>query len=259
MMDEAAMLASLPGWAFALMLVVTRVGAAMALLPGIGESSAPAIVRAGLAFGIALLVLPSVAPLVPPVPDPGLAAAGMVAAEVVTGLWLGWLARLVVLALPIAGQIVSYLLGLSNVLQPDAEIGAQATAVAKLFDVAVPVLVLGSGLYVLPLAALAGSYTLIAPGALLPSADTAATAVSAVAKAFTLALQLAAPFLLASVVWTVAIGLLARLVPRLQVYFLAMPAQILGGLLLLALSIAGLLSAWQGAARGMLMSLPGMP
>jgi flagellar biosynthetic protein FliR len=259
MIDEATMLASLPGWAFALMLVVARTGAAMVMLPGLGETSAPTVARAGLAFGIALLVLPSVAPLVPSVPDPGIAAAGMVAAEVVTGLWLGWLARIIVLALPVAGQMTSYLLGLSNVLQPDAEIGGQATAVARLFDVAVPVLVLGSGLYVLPLAALSGSYTLVAPGTLLPSADTAATAVSAVAKAFTLALQLAAPFLLASVVWTVAIGLLARLVPRLQVYFLAMPAQIFGGLLLLALAIAGMLSAWQGAARGMLMSMPGIP
>jgi len=64
---------------------------------------------------------------------------------------------------------------------------------------------------------------------------------------------------LASIVWTVAAGLLARLVPRLQVYFVTMPAQILGGLLLLAVTIAGLLSAWQSAARDMLSSLPGLP
>jgi flagellar biosynthetic protein FliR len=252
-------LAALPGWAFALMLVVARVGAAMALLPGLGEASAPSVVRAGLACGIALLLLPAIAPLVPPVPEASVAAAGMVAAEVVTGLWLGWLARLVVLALPIAGQILSYLLGLSNVLQPDAELGAQATAVATLFEVAMPALVLGSGLYALPLAALAGSYTLIPPGALLPAGDGAATAVGAVSKAFALALQLAAPFVVASIVWTVAVGLLARLVPRLQVYFVTMPAQILGGLLLLAVSTAGLLSAWQTAARDLLAPLPGLP
>ena len=259
MTDDAALLAALPAWAFALMLVVARTGAAMALMPGLGEASAPSVVRAGLACGVALLLLPAIAPLVPPMPEASVAAAGMVAAEVVTGLWLGWLARLIVLALPIAGQVLSYLLGLSNVLQPDAELGAQATAVARLFEVAAPALVLGSGLYALPLAALAGSYTLIAPGALLPAGDGAAMAVGAVAKSFGLALQLSAPFVLASVVWTVAAGLLSRLVPRLQVYFMAMPAQILGGLLLLAVTTAGLLSAWQSAARDMLASLPGLP
>jgi len=259
MTDDAALLAALPAWAFALMLVVARTGAAMALMPGLGEASAPSVVRAGLACGVALLLLPAIAPLVPPMPEASVAAAGMVAAEVVTGLWLGWLARLIVLALPIAGQVLSYLLGLSNVLQPDAELGAQATAVARLFEVAAPALVLGSGLYALPLAALAGSYTLIAPGSLLPAGDGAATAVGAVGKAFALALQLAAPFVLASIVWAVATGLLSRLVPRLQVYFMAMPAQILGGLLLLAVTTAGLLSAWQSAARDMLASLPGLP
>jgi flagellar biosynthetic protein FliR len=172
-------------------------------------------------------------------------------------LWLGWLARLLVLALPIAGQFIAYMLGVANVLQPDPELGSQATPIARLFDVIAPVVILVSGLYVLPLAALAGSYGLIPAGTMLPAADTAATAARAVATAFTLAVRLASPFLLVSIVWHVATGLLARLVPRMQVYFVVMPAQILGGIVLLGVLATALLSAWEGAVRTGFSLLPG--
>jgi flagellar biosynthetic protein FliR len=255
---DAALLATLPDWAFAFVLVLGRVGAAMTLLPGLGEADALTMVRAGIALGVTVLLLPGIAPLVPPVPVGLLPAAGMIASEVVTGLWLGWLARVLVLALPMTGQFLSYMLGVSNVLQIDAEMGAQVTVLARLFSLVAPVALMVSGLYALPLAALAGSYRLIAPGALLPSGDTAAVAVSAVAQAFELALRLASPFILASIVWHVAVGLLARLVPRVQVYFASMPGQILGGLVLLAALSAALLATWQEAVRAGFAALPGL-
>jgi flagellar biosynthetic protein FliR len=255
--DAIALLASLPAWSFAFMLVLARFGAAMALLPGLGEATVPAMVRVGLAFGIAILLLPAIFPKPPPLPEMGLVAAGMIAAEVVTGLWLGWLARLICLALPIAAQFIAYLLGISTVLQPDAELGPQSTALSALFEIAAPVVLLVSGLYTLPLTALAGSYRLIAPGALLPVADGTATTVAAVGQAFGLALRLASPFVLAAVIWHVAIGLIARLVPRLQIYFVSLPGQIAGGLLLLASLFGVILAAWQDAARDGLAALPG--
>jgi flagellar biosynthetic protein FliR len=239
------------------MLVLARFGAAMALLPGLGEATVPAVVRVGLALGLTVLLLPGIFPLAPPMPDAGLTAAGMVIAEVMTGLWLGWLARLFCLALPIAAQFISYLLGISTVLQPDAEMGPQTTALAALFGIAAPLAILVSGLYMLPLTALAGSYRLIPAGTLLPTADSTATVVAAVGQTFSLSLQLASPFVLAAIVWHVAIGLIARLVPRLQIYFVSMPGQIVGGLALLATLFGVILAAWQDAARDGLAALPG--
>ena len=71
-------------------------------------------------------------------------------------------------------------------------------------------------------------------------------------------MQLASPFLLVAIVWNVATGLLARLVPRLQVYFVVMTAQILGGLLLLAILAAAIMTAWQSAVRTGFADLPGL-
>lgn len=255
--DVAALLATLPAWAFAFVLVMARVGAAMTLLPGLGEAESPAMVRLGLTLGITALLLPGLAPLVPKVPEASAQAGLMIAAEVITGLWLGWMARLLALALPIAGQFISYMLGVANVLQPDPELGSQATPIARLFDIAAPLAILVTGLYALPLAALAGSYRLIPPGTMLPAADTAQTAVRAAAVAFALSVRLASPFLLVSIVWHVATGLLARLVPRMQVYFVVMPGQILGGIALLAMLSTALLTAWQASIEAGFGALPG--
>jgi flagellar biosynthetic protein FliR len=251
-------LQALPGLAFAFVLVLARVGAALMLLPGLGEADMPMMVRAGLAMSVSFLLLPVVAPLVGAPPDDVMALAGMVLAEVVTGLWIGWLARMVVLALPVAGQLMSYMLGLSNVLQPDAELGAQATALGRMLALVAPVAILASGLYAPALAALAGSYRLVAPGALVPAGDLTETALGSVAQGFALALRLAAPFVLASVVWQISIGLMARLVPRLQVYFVAMPAQIIGGVAIFAALISMLLGSWQAAVRDAYAALPGL-
>jgi flagellar biosynthetic protein FliR len=181
----------------------------------------------------------------------------MVAAELLTGLFLGWLARLVVAALPLAGQIIAVVSGMSSVLQPDTVLGTQGAALGRLFGLAATVLVFASGLHVLPLAAIAGSYAVIPAGTLLPAGDTATTVVAAVGTLFALSLRLAAPFVLASMIWHVVLALLSRLVPQLQVFFLATPAQLAGGLALLGLLGAALLGAWQEQAGTGFGLLPG--
>ncbi len=258
MTADAAFLAALPAWAFGFALVLARVSAACMLLPGIGEAELPTTIRAGFALALTALLLPVLQPMLPSDPAAPLATLAMVAAETATGLWLGWLARLVMLALPLAGQIVASLLGLANVLQPDPTLGPQTTALSRLFGLAAPVVILASGLYALPLAALAGSYRLIPAGTLLPSADTTASVVAAVADSFALGVRLAAPFIAAAIVWQVGLGLIARLVPQLPIYFAAMPGQILGGLVLLGLLAATTLAAWQAHLDGVFRALPGL-
>ena len=257
-MEAEAFLAGLPTQAFGLVLVFSRIGAACTMLPAIGEAELPGTVRLGFTLALTVLLLPVVAPGLPEMPVSVWAIFAMVAAEIATGLWLGWLARLVVLALPIAGQFIASQIGLASVIQPDPDLGPQSTALARLFSLAAPVVILASGLYALPLAALAGSYRLIAPGALLPVADSARTVLRAVAEGFALALRLAAPFVVAGLLWQSALGLLARLVPNMQVFAASIPGQILGGLVLLLLFAAGLVTAWQGEVRSVFALLPGL-
>ena len=253
-MMSAADLATLPGWAFSFVLVLSRCSAAVMLLPGLGEAEIPAPVKAGLAVALVALILPGVGVIAPP--DTWHSAA-MVAAELFCGGVLGWLARCIAFALPMAGQIISFMLGISSVITQDPALG-QSSALMRLFSLAIPVLVLGTGLWTLPVEALAGSYALVPPGALLPMGDSAQAAVSAVGSALGLAFRLAAPLVLASVVWQSALGIIARLIPQLQIYFAALPGQIVGGLALLALLAGGIAQTWMESVREGFAALPGL-
>ncbi len=255
-MSEADLLAALPSMTFALMLVVCRVGMVVMLLPGLGEIEAPAMVRVGLAVGISILIYPHLADHVASVPD-GIAGPGMIVAELATGAALGWLARLPVMALGMAGALIATLLGLSSVVQPDPALGGQSTALARLFGLVAPVLILVSGMYTLPLSALAGSYDLVGPGGALPAGDTADMIVKVVGTTFALALQLSAPFILAGIVWQISVGLLSRIAPQLQAFSVAAPGQILGGMVLLGLLASRLLSTWEAGVSASWATLPG--
>ncbi|MGD0105123.1 MAG: flagellar biosynthetic protein FliR [Rhodopila sp.] len=250
-------LTSLLDWAPAFTLILARIGAAMALLPGLGEAVAPAGVRIGLALSITILLMPELQPMMPPVPAADLSMGLMIAGEVITGLWFGWVTRMIVLALPICAQFIGYLIGLSSVLQPDSELGAQSGALGKLFEMAAPVLLLVSGLYRLPLTALDGLFQLIPPGHMLPVADDTEIAIHAVATAFGLALQLASPFVVIGIVWHVAMGLVARIVSRMQIYFVSMPGQIMAGLALLMITGSAIILAWCDGVEAYFVALPG--
>jgi flagellar biosynthetic protein FliR len=249
--------AALLEWAPAFALVLARVGAAMALLPGLGESVAPAVVRIGLALSITVLLLPGLQSTIPAIPEAGLQMGLMIAGEVVTGLWFGWLARMIVLALPIAAQFIGFLTGLSSILQPDPELGAQSSVLGKLFEMVAPMMLLVSGLYKLVLTALDGLFRLIPVGQMLPAGDTAQVAILAVAAGFGLALQLASPFVVIGVGWHLAMGQIARIVSRVQIYFVSIPGQIMTGLALLAITSSAMILAWHDGAAAFLVALPG--
>ena len=119
-------------------------------------------------------------------------------------------------------------------------------------------LLLSTVLYALPLRALAESYAVLPVGEGFLAGQGAEAMAAAVGQCFLLALQLMAPFLLLSVVLNVAFGLLARIAPQVQIYFLVVPGQIVLGLLLLALLLPAMLGVYANIARETFLALPGV-
>jgi flagellar biosynthetic protein FliR len=255
---ELAMLHALPGWAFAAVLVLVRIGCACMLLPGVGEIELPTTVRAGFVLAFTALVLPALLPDMPAMPEDVPRLLVLLLAEITAGLWLGWLARLIVLAPAMAGQLIAGAIGMTNVIQPDPALGPSTAALSRLLGLAAPVILLATGLHAYPLAAVIGSYQLVQPGHFLPAGDTTQSVVTAVAQAFGLGVRLAAPFLVTAVLFHGAMGLISRLVPNLQTHFATIPGQIIGGLLLFGVLSAALIAAWTDAARDGLAAMPGL-
>lgn len=261
MTADSGLLQSLLPLALSFMLALARIGGAVMLLPGIGEAAVPQMLRAGFAGFLTALLLP-----VLPIPD--FAAQGaafspilllaLLAHELAIGIWLGIMARLFVLALPIAGQVISYQIGLSSVITPDLELGTESTLLSGVFGMFATTLILVTGLYALPLQALAASYHLLPVGLGLPAGGALQIAERLTARSFELSIQLAMPFLVAGLLWQAGLGIISKLVPQLQIFLVAMPGQTLGGIFLLALLGGAIAEAWaRGTAFGFTRLLTG--
>jgi flagellar biosynthetic protein FliR len=107
----------------------------------------------------------------------------------------------------------------------------------------------------LVLAALNDSYTLFEPGEVPAVGDVAALITRTVSGAFRIGIQLSAPFLAFGLVFNIGLGLLSRLMPQMQVFFVALPATILIGLLFLLLVLGTMMSVFLNYAGGVLQQL----
>jgi len=222
-------------WAGAL--IFARLGAIVLMLPGIGESYVPPRIRLSLALLLTLTVWPLVAGSLPPLPETVGGMAGWVLREVITGVAIGALLRTLMGALSVAGEIVALqtALGFAQTANPiQAQPGTTIAAFLTLLGVT---LLFATDVHHLFIAGLLGSYTLIAPAKPLITGDFTALAIRTLSDSFLLGVQLAAPVIVFSLVFNLASGLIARVMPQFQVFFAAAPLNILLGLSVFTLSL----------------------
>jgi flagellar biosynthetic protein FliR len=224
----------LPANLFAAALIFARIGSALMLLPGFGEFYVLQRYRLLLGLFIAALLTPVLAPTLPPLPGGAVGLAVMVGSEVIIGLFLGVVSRILLSALDIAGTVVSFQLGLSaaQVFNPMA--AAPGTVTGALYSILGVLLIFLTDLHHLLLRALVDSYAVFAPGVLPSLGDLSEVMARSVSGAFLIGMELAAPFILIGLLFFIAIGIVGRLVPQLQILFVTLPLQILGGLVALA-------------------------
>ncbi len=227
----------LPANTFAALLVFARIGSAMMLLPGFGEIYVPQRYRLLFAVILSVLMLPIVAPLLPALPSSPSDLLLVLGAEVAVGLFIGTLTRFVLAGLETAGQILSIQSGLSAALIFNPMQAAQSAIPSTLYSALGVLLLFLTDMHHMMLRGLLDSYMIFTPGKLPPIEDLSQTMAHAAAGSFRLALEMAAPFIVLGTVFFVALGLIGRLVPQLQILFVSQPLQVLGGLLLFAFVI----------------------
>jgi flagellar biosynthetic protein FliR len=105
------------------------------------------------------------------------------------------------------------------------------------------------------IAALNDSYRLFQPGEMPVTGDVAQLIVRTVSAAFRIGIQLSAPFLVFGLLFNLGLGVLSRLMPQMQVFFIGMPLSILLGLLLLVLVIGAMMGTFVGYMEGVLGEL----
>ncbi|PKQ04250.1 MAG: flagellar type III secretion system protein FliR [Alphaproteobacteria bacterium HGW-Alphaproteobacteria-12] len=233
----------LPQTAFIFLLVFSRLAAMIMLMPALGEASIPSQVRLLLALVLSFVMMPLVAERYGAIPDTVPALAFMVVSEIAVGLFIGAAARIIMSALHVAGNIVAMQMSLAFAQSVDPTQGQQGVLIGNFLSLLAVTLIFVTDLDHLLIAAMRDSYEIFKPGEMIPVGDFSQMAVKMVSGAFQLGVQLAAPFLVFGLVFYLGIGILSRLMPQIQIFFIAMPANIAAGFLLL-LFLLGALMTW---------------
>lgn len=237
--------------------VFIRVGAMMALLPAFGEQVIPVRVRLGTALAFTALTAPAITPIMPPAtlaPGP---LAQLILAEALAGMALGIGLRFFTIALQTAGTIAAQATSLAQFFG-----GAGADpqpAMSQILVMAGLALAVTAGLHVKLVELIVLSYSFFPPGRFPDAASLGQWGLAHAARAFTLAFTLAAPFVILSLLFYVALGAINKAMPQLMVAFVGAPAITWGGLAVLLLTAPLLLPIWREAFDGFLFDPARLP
>jgi len=230
-----------PATLFSFLLVFARIGAIFVVLPGFGEAYISPRIRLSIALAMTFAVLPFVEDGLPGLPDGVVALILLLSGEVTIGLFIGLAAKLTVSALHIAGMVISFMSSLGFAQFFDPAQGTQGALIGSFLALMGMMVIFTSDLHIPMLRAAAESYTVF-PAALAPPLDSfAELAIDFVAGAFGIAMRIAAPFIVYALVLYLGMGLLNRLMPSMQVFFLVMPLNIMLSMFLFTITMGAIL------------------
>lgn len=218
-------------------LIFARIGAALMVMPGLGGQLVAARIRLILALAISLVMLPVVGATLPPLPTRVSSLLLLIGSEAMIGIYLGILAQTLMSTLSVAGTFIGFQVGLTNAFSFDTVAEQQSSTITAFLSNVALIAIFVTDLHHLMLRAVTDSYAVLVPGQPLPLGDFAETLSKLLSAAFNFALQLAAPLLAFGIIYNVALGLMSRLSPQIQVFFIALPLQVGAGLWMLMVAL----------------------
>lgn len=229
---------------FALLLAFTRIGTAMMIMPGVGDSFVPSNIRLYVALGLSVVLMPVMQQFMPnPLPAlPVLFA--LIGMEFIVGLFIGTIARVLTSALDTAGMIISLMAGFANAQIFNPSMATQGSIVGAFMSVMGVVILFTTNLHHLLIYGLVESYQLFPLGGIPDTGSMAELVSKAVASAFYIGFQIAMPFVIVGLLIYIGMGVLARVMPQIQVFMIALPLQIILALLTLALMLSAGMMFW---------------
>lgn len=247
--------ALLGGSIYVFLMIFVRVGSAFLIMPGYGEQFVSPRIRLLLALLISFILMPLLLPDMPVAPSRPGDLAVLVVAEAMIGIFLGTIARFMMAALETAGMLIANQVGLSAAQSFNPAMSGAGNAVSAVLSMLALMLIFATDLHHLLLLAVVDSYSLFRPGEWLPLGDAAQHLARVLGDSFLVGMQLAAPFVVIGLLFYLGLGLIARLVPQIQVFFVGIPIQIVLGLLLLGLSLTALMTYWLTRFEGQLINI----
>ena len=211
---------------FSVFLVFCRIGTCLMLLPGFGDSYVPAQVR--LLFGLVLsLALAHAIPALPKLPASATMTLFLILHEVIIGLLIGGIIKIMTAAVHVGGTIIAAQssLGQASLFDPSQQ--SQGAVFGTFMQMLALALIFALDFHHLIISGLVSSYDVFTVEGPMAWADFSALATKTVSESFAVGVQIASPLIVVGILINLTSGILARLMPAFQVFFVILPLQIL--------------------------------
>lgn len=241
---------------FAFLLIFMRFGMALMLMPGIGDSFVTPQVRLLFALAMSFVLTPVLAAQLPAVPAQSLPFFSLLITEAFIGIFIGTVMRIMISALDTAGMVVSMQAGFANAMLFNPLTGTQGSLLGSVYSMTGVTLLFVTNMHHYMLASVVESYSLFPASGVLPDMGQLSLAIAEIVNtAFKIGVQIALPFLIVGLIVQIGFGVLGKLMPQIQIFFLAIPAQILLSLIMLSIVLSAAFMFWIGHFEAMVTNV----
>ena len=241
----------------AFFLIFCRIGSAMLAMPGFSETNVPIRMRLLFAVLFSLMLTPLLQPKMPMLPENPLAMFVLMAGEILVGIFLGLIVRTMLTVVHAAGNIIATHSSLAVAAAFDPTSANQSAVMGNLLSVLALTLFFILNLHHLMLAAVVQSYDVFTPGLFPSTADMSTLDIRMLADSFRLGVLLAGPHMAYSMLFYLAGGLMSRLMPNFQIFFVMIPLQVLLALLLFIAILPMIMEVYTNFVQTQLMNFVG--
>jgi len=242
---------------FAFLLIFCRIGSGLMLLPGFGENYVPPMVKLGFALMITLVLLPVLGSAMPPFPSSPLTLFLLVAGEMLIGIFIGNVCQILISVTHVAGAIFSVQSGIASAVVFDANQNSQGSLIGNFFGILTIVLLFVTDLHYMMLRGVTESYAIFPPGKFPPVHDFVGTIAHTASDSFTMAVQISAPVIIVGTLLFLGAGIISRLMPTIQVFFVLTAPQLLIGFFVFITSFSAITLFYMEFYKDRIMSIMG--
>jgi flagellar biosynthesis protein FliR len=236
------------GTILALFLTFCRIGTCVMVLPGFSSARLSPQIRIFVAITLSLAVMPILWDIIYPKVSAGESTyIGLIFSETLIGLMYGMMARLYTLGLQFLGTVISMMIGFSAPGGMDILEDASETTITSLISFCALMILFILDFHHYVFRALIDSYSIVPFGGHIEVRATLVSLTDTLEATTYVMLRLASPFILYALMFQVSIGFINKLAPHVPVYFISTPYLLMGGLFMLYLSIAELVTQFAGS------------
>lgn len=218
-----------------------RMSGIFATVPFFNDKAVSKLHRLSLALVLSIAIAPIVSTYIPAAPKSVGLLVLVILGEFLIGLLLGYSTKLFMAAINIAGDFMAAIMGLQAASQMDPRSGTNTTALSSLLGLMALAAFLALDFHLYIIRAFIESYSLIGFNKAMDLGEVSMALIVTISKVTILGVKLAAPVVVANFIVNCSLGVLNRLVPQIQVFFISMPLTMLVGIFILVLSLSSML------------------